>query len=181
MSMRPAEPLVFRALGAGLALLAVAVIGACLALGSGRAPATAAVTGFAPASGSWTQWIESSPAGTVAVMKRRASPAMVAVSTFPDYVRLSAAEMQRRVQELLPEPGRVVSRRWTRVPLGGSVVTALQTDYEARGGRVISELAVPVPRGGTNPVLVVARDLPPADMEGALATLHVEGSETAER
>lgn len=181
MSMRPAEPLVFRALGAGLALLAVAVLGAVLALSPGRAPAAPAVTGFAPPSGSWTRWIESSSEGTVAVLKRRASPAVVAVSAFPDYVRLSAAEMQRRVKETLPETGRVVSRRWTYVPLGGSVVTALQTDYEAPGGRVISELAVPVARGGTNPVLFVARDLPPADMEGALAAMHVEGPETAER
>lgn len=181
MSMRPTEPLVLRALGAGLALLAVAVMGACLALASSRPPGATAVTGFAPVSGSWTRWIESTPEGTVAVMKQRASPAVVAVSAFPDYVRLSAAEMQRRVQDLLPETGRVVARRWAHVPLGGSMVRALQTDYAAPGGRVVSELAVPVPRGGTNPVLVVARDLPPADIEGALAAVHAEGSEVAER
>lgn len=178
MSMRPAEPLVLRALGPGLALLAVAVLGAFLALGSGRAPAAPAVTGFP---GSWTRWTEISPDGTVAVMKRRASPAMVAVSTFPDYVRLSAAEMRRRVEDLLPEPGRVVSRRWTHVPVAGSVVRALQTEYEGPGGRPLAELAVVVPQGGKNPVLVVARGLPRAEMEGALARLRVEGPELAER
>lgn len=178
--MKPAEPLLLRALGPGLALLAVSLLGALLALGQGRPTAAPAVTAFAPPPGSWTHWVESSPERTVALMTRRASPAVVAVSAFPDYVRLSAAEMQRRVQELLPDGGRVVSRRWTRVPLAGAVVRAVQTDYEAADGRRVSELALEVPRGGTNPVLVVARGLAPAEMAGAVAGMF-EGSEIAER
>lgn len=173
-----------RALGAGAALAAVVVVGALLLLllGAERgASAEPLLPGLARPAGAWTRWVEASREATVAVMTRRSSPAVLAVSSFPEYVRLSASQMQERVKVLLPEAGRIVARRWTSVAIEGAVLPALHTEYEGADGRRVSEIAVLVPRGGTNPVLVVARDLPAPEMEGALAGVRIEGPEVAAR